>query len=152
MANHRQINAAGLDLIKKFEALKLEAYRCSAGVLTIGYGHTKNVKEGDVITEAQADELLRQDVADAERAVSDLVKVPMNENEFSALVSLVFNIGRGHFRTSTALRKLNEEKRTSAGEAMTWWNNATIDGVLTRLEGLVRRRKAERDLFFKPVD
>ena len=96
------INQAGLDLIKRFEGLKLRAYRCSAGVLTIGYGSTIDVHEGQVITQAQADDLLRADLHDAEAAVTKLIAVPLNDNEFSALVSFTYNLGSGAPRASSA--------------------------------------------------
>ena len=147
----QKINQAGLDLIKQFEGLELEAYVCPTGHLTIGYGHTGNVNEGDVITEEEAEDLLRKDVKSFEKEVFALLTVDVNTNEFSALVSLAFNIGSHNLKYSTVLRELNNENRRAAAEAITWWNKGRVNGVLTELEGLVRRRKAEKELFLKPV-
>ena len=104
----RMINAAGLALVKTYEGLKLEAYRDTSGILTIGYGHTAGVKPDDIIGAERAELLLEMDLMDVERAVSGLVKVPLNDNQFSALVSFVFNVGEGAFAKSTLLKKLNE--------------------------------------------
>ncbi len=146
-----QTNQAGLELIKMFEGLRLEAYVDAVGVWTIGYGHTKTARRGMVITEEQAEALLREDLQDAENAVNRLVKVPLNENEFSALASLVFNIGSGNFQKSTVLRRLNAEDRVGAADAIEWWNKGRVNGVLTTLPGLVRRRAAEKALFLTPT-
>ena len=136
-------NAAGLDLIKRFEGVKLRAYRCPAGVWTIGVGSTKGVHEGMVITQAEADERLRDDLQDAEDAIERLVTVPLNENEHAALVSLVFNIGAGAFSHSTLLRLLNGHERIAAAAQFKRWNKA---GKRV-LSGLVKRRAAESALF-----
>ena len=146
-----QTNQAGLDLIKMFEGLRLEAYVDAVGVWTIGYGHTQTARAGMVITEQQAEQLLRDDLGDAEDAVNNLVKVPLNDNEFSALASLVFNIGSGNFQRSTVLRRLNQEDRVGAADAIEWWNKGRVNGVLTTLPGLVRRRAAEKALFLTPT-
>ncbi len=146
-----QTNQAGLDLIKMFEGLRLEAYVDAVGVWTIGYGHTKTARAGMVITEDRAEELLRDDLSDAESAVNNFVKVPLNENEFSALASLVFNIGSGNFKRSTVLKRLNQEERVGAADAIEWWNKGRVNGVLTMLPGLVRRRAAEKALFLTPT-
>lgn len=145
------INQEGLNLIKSFEGLRLEAYQDVAGIWTIGYGHIKNVKEGMAISEAEAEALLRDDLADAESAVSRFVKEPISENEFSALVSLVFNIGSGAFAGSTVLRKLNAGDHKGAADAILMWNRSTVGGKKVVVQGLVRRREAERSLFLKPV-
>jgi lysozyme len=136
-------NQAGIDLIKRFEGVKLRAYRCPAGVLTIGVGSTKGVHAGMVITQAEADERLRDDLQDAEEAVERLVKVPLNENEHAALVSLVFNIGAGAFGHSTLLRLLNGHERIAATAQFKRWNR----GGGKVLPGLVKRRAAETALF-----
>lgn len=142
----RKINQAGIDLIKRFEGLKLRAYTCSGGVLTVGYGSTKGVKKGMVITMTEAEERLREDLADAEGAVERLVSVPLTDNEFGALVSLVFNIGAGAFETSTLRRLLNGGQRTDAALQFIRWNRA--GGRI--LSGLTRRRIAEAALFRSP--
>ena len=133
----------GLDLIKSFEGLRLSAYRCSAGVLTIGYGCTTNVKEGDRITAERAEELLRDDVKRFEGYVARLVKVPLTQGQFDGLVSFVYNLGPGALEKSTLLDQLNRGDYDSAAEQFGRWVKA---GGKT-LVGLVRRRAAERALF-----
>lgn len=138
-----KINDKGLQIIKDFEGCRLKAYICPAGVWTIGYGHTANVKPDMVITSTDAERLLRQDLKRFEEAVSSLVKVPVTPNQFSALVSFTFNIGVGALRNSTLLRKLNSSNYKGAAEEFLRWNKA--NGKV--LPGLTKRRKAERDLF-----
>ena len=133
----------GLALIKKFEGCRLESYRCSANVLTIGYGHTGGVLETDVITQDDADRLLEQDIAKFEKYVNVNVAVELNQNQFDALVAWTFNLGVGNLRQSTMLRKLNEGDYQSVPSEMNRWNKA---GGKT-LDGLIRRRNAEALLF-----
>ena len=137
------IGKNGLDLIKHFESLQLKAYKCSANVWTIGYGHTKNVKEGDRISQDQANCFLMQDLYSVERAIVRLVKVKLNQNQFDALCSLIFNIGISAFNKSTLLAKLNKEDYVGAAEQFRRWNK--VNNVV--MAGLVRRRQAEEDLF-----
>lgn len=145
MANKR-IGQAGLALIKQYEGCRLAAYRCAAGVWTIGYGHTAGVHSGMTITQAQADAYLQQDIAKFEGYVNNPAYVPitanLNQNQFDALVSFAFNLGAGN------LRKLCKG-RTAAqiALAMTSYNKAA--GKV--LAGLKRRRAAEQALFNKPV-
>jgi lysozyme len=138
-----KISQEGLSLIKRFEGCRLEAYKCSANVLTIGYGHTGGVKETDTITQPEADELLEKDVAKFEKYVSSNVKVELNQSQFDALVAWTFNLGVGNLRESTMLKKLNNEDYASVPSEMKRWNKA---GGKT-LDGLIRRRKAESLLF-----
>ena len=134
----------GLALIKKFEGCRLKAYRCSANVLTIGYGHTGEVKEDDTITQPEADKLLENDIAKFEEYVSDNVIVELKQYQFDALVAWTFNLGVGNLRSSTMLKKLNESgDYDSVPSEMRRWNKA---GGKT-LDGLIRRRKAEGLLF-----
>lgn len=152
---------SGIALLKRFEGLELEAYQDIAGVWTIGYGHTGKyppgfrlsgkVKAGDRLTEAEAEDLLKIDLRPRENAVVELVRVPFNQNEFDALVSFVYNVGVGAFRGSTVLRRLNRGARMSAADALTWWNKATVGGVLREILGLTRRRAAEKALFISPL-
>ena len=145
MAN-RKIGQAGLALIKQYEGCRLAAYRCAAGVWTIGYGHTAGVHSGMTITQAQADAYLQQDIAKFEGYVNNPAYVPiteqLNQNQFDALVSFAFNLGAGN------LRKLCKG-RTAAqiARAMPSYNKAA--GKV--LAGLTRRRKAEQALFNKAV-
>jgi lysozyme len=143
-----KLNPAGFDLIKQFEGLRLEAYRCPAGVWTIGYGHTGDVREGMKITEHQADPILDVDLDIFERGVKSMLTVPLNENQFSALVSLAFNIGLGAFRDSTLLKRVNAGLPNAAAKEFSRWVHAK--GKV--LPGLVSRREAEAKLFLKPVN
>ena len=133
----------GASLIKKFEGCKLEAYQCAAGVWTIGYGHTKEVSEGDVISQFEAEDLLTYDLQEFEAYVLDYVSVPLKQNEFDALVSWTFNLGSGNLRSSTLLKKLNDHKYKEVPTEIRRWNKAA--GKV--LDGLVRRREAESLLF-----
>lgn len=148
-----RISDSGIRLLKLFEGLELEAYQDIAGVWTIGYGHTgPDVRPGMRITEREAEALLRRDLKSREDAVDRLVNIPLNQNEYDALVSFVYNVGAEAFRRSTVLRRLNRNNRFGAADALTWWNKATIGGVLREVMGLTRRRAAERALFVTPVD
>ena len=138
-----KISEEGISLIKRFEGCRLEAYKCSAEVLTIGYGHTGGVKEDDTITQEEADKLLKADVFKFEKNVEDNVKVELNQSQFDALVAWTFNLGVGNLRSSTMLQKLNNEDYTSVPSEMKRWNKA---GGKT-LDGLIRRREAESLLF-----
>ena len=139
----KQINSSGLRLIKSFEGLRLKAYQDVVGVWTIGYGSTRGVKSGMVITEAEAERLLREDVHRFEQAVNSAVKVPINDNQFSALVSFSYNVGAEALRISTLLKLLNQRDYSGAANQFPRWNKA--GGRV--LAGLTRRRNAERALF-----
>ena len=138
-----RISEEGLSLIKKFEGCRLEAYKCSGGVWTIGYGHTENVNEGDTITQEKADKLLKSDIESFEVYVNYSVMVELDQGQFDALVAWTFNLGPGNLRESTMLKKLNEADYTSVPNEMKRWNKA---GGKT-LDGLIRRRNAEALLF-----
>ncbi len=143
----------GVALIKRFEGLELTAYQDIAGIWTIGYGHTgPDVKPGQKISEREAEDLLRRDLKPREEAVERLVSVSLNQNEFDALVSFIYNVGIEAFRKSTARRRLNASDRVGAAEALTWFNKATVGGVLRAVTGLTRRRAAERALFLEPIE
>lgn len=142
----------GRALIESREGVVLSAYKDSAGILTIGVGHTSaagepKVTAGLTITARQASEILTRDLAVFEKAVNADVKVPLNQNEFDALVSLVFNIGAGAFKGSTLLRKLNAGDRAGAAEQFLVWNKITVNGKKQTLRGLTTRREAERKQF-----
>jgi lysozyme len=133
-----------IDLIKKHEGLRLEAYLPTPNdVWTIGYGHTHTTKQGMKITEKQAEALLRRDIAWAEKAVNNLVVVPLTQNQFDALVSFTFNVGEGAFGSSTLLRLLNSRDYEGAANQFPRWNKQK--GKV--LCGLTRRREEERKLF-----
>ena len=137
----------GISLIKEFEGLSLDAYLCSAGVLTIGYGHTGGVQKGDRITAKKAEELLQDDLKKFENGVLRLVRVPLNQNQFDALVAFAFNLGVGNLGKSTLLRKLNDRDFRGAAAEFVKWNKAGGK----ELAGLTRRRIAEAELFSTPA-
>jgi len=146
----RQINQAGLDLIKRFEGCKLSAYRCPANIPTIGYGHTgPDVQMGLTITAERAEELLRADLSKFERGVASAATNP-NDNQFAAMVSLAFNIGLGNFLRSSVLSNHNDGDQLSAAHSFHLWRKARVKGVLRELPGLTRRRDAEAALYVKP--
>ena len=145
-----KISNNGLNLIKQFEGLRLAAYDDGAGVWTIGYGTIKypngaRVKKGDKITQAQADQYIANDVATFERSVNMLVNVPLTQNQFDALVSFTYNLGATNLSASTLLKKLNTKDYKGTSAEFQKWNKAG-GKVMT---GLVRRRKAEMELFNK---
>ena len=136
----------GIYLIKRFEGVRLHAYKCPAGVPTIGYGHTVGVRMGQSITLAQAEQLLRDDLPIYEVGVLSFVKQPLTQGQFDALVSFAFNLGVGALGKSTLMRRLNAgDYAGAAGEFGKWVNAGGI-----RLRGLVLRREAERALFIEP--
>lgn len=143
----RRINAAGLELVKSFESLRVHAYQDAVGIWTIGYGHTQGVKAGQTITETQAEQFLLTDLAEAESAVERLVAVPLNDNQFAALVSFTFNLGAGSLQISTLRKKLNAGDYAAVPAQLALW----VKGDGKTLPGLVRRRKAEGDLWSAPV-
>jgi lysozyme len=138
-------NPAGLDLIKSFEGLRLIGYRCPAGIPTVGYGHTgPEVRVGRRITEEQANTYLINDVSRFERGVTDAIgTTPTTENEFSAMVSLAYNIGLGAFGKSSVLRHHKAGHRLRAAASFLLW----VKAAGKTLPGLVRRRNAERRMF-----
>ena len=146
MAN-RKIGQAGLNLIKQFEGCRLTAYQCSAGVWTIGYGHTAGVYKGMKISQAQADTFLKQDIVKFEKYINNPSYVPfteqLNQNQFDALVSFAFNLGQGNVKKLCVGRNINQI--TSAMQQYCKAAGKT-------LPGLQRRRKAEAALYNKKVE
>ena len=136
------ISKKGIDLIKKYEGLRLEAYLCPAGVWTIGYGHTAGVRKGMKITANQAEEYLRKDCVSFEKAVNALGR-KLNQNQFDALVSFAFNCGVRNLKTLCHNRKLSV-----IAEKILLYNKA--NGQV--LNGLVKRRKDEQALFLAPIE
>lgn len=133
----------GRSFIESCEGVKLKAYQDGRGIWTCGVGHTLGVKEGDTCTPQEADAWLAEDLAAAEGAVNRLVKVPLSQPQFDALVSLCFNIGQGNFAESTVLRKLNQSDYQSGAQAFLMWSK--ISGETS--QGLLNRRTAERAMF-----
>jgi lysozyme len=141
-------SAAGINLIKEFEGVRLKAYRCPADVWTIGVGHTSAagppvVKAGMEITNAQAMKILANDLVKFEDGVDSAVKVPLKQNQFDALVSFAFNVGLGALAKSTLLRKLNAGQYDAVPAELMKWTKAAGK----ELPGLVRRRRAEAALW-----
>ena len=144
-----EVNKAGRDLIKKFEGCKLKAYKCPAGLWTISWGLTfypdgTKVKEGDVITQQQAEDYFNAIVDDFAKKADALIKSNVTDNNFSALVSFAYNVGMGNFQRSTLLRKVNAnpKDKTILAEFKKW---TRANGEV--LKGLVRRRDAEAKLY-----
>ena len=133
------ISEEGLSLIKKFEGCELKAYRCAANVLTIGYGTIKGVTEDMEITKEEAEALLKEEMHEYEGYINDMVKVPLEQNQFDAMVSWVFNLGAGNLKASTLLKVVNQGDYEGVPVQIKRWNKA--GGKV--LEGLIRRREAE---------
>ena len=137
------IGQKGIELIKHFEGCELEAYKCPAGVWTIGYGHIKGVSEGMSITQAQAEQMLLDELKEYENYINELVVVDLSQNQFDALVSWVYNLGPANLKSSTLLKVLNSGDYAGVPDQIERWNKA--GGKV--LEGLIRRRQAESSLF-----
>jgi lysozyme len=141
-----KLSQRGIDLIKQFEGYSSKAYPdpATGGVpWTIGYGTTRGVKPGMVITAEQAEKMLRDDVAKFESGVSSLITAPTTQGQFDAMVSLAYNIGLGNFGKSTLLKKHNARCYTCAADQFRVWNRA--NGKV--MNGLTRRRAAERQVY-----
>ena len=154
MSKPTSVSASGINLVKRFEGLHkvgqdgiIRAYRCPAGRWTIGYGHTKGVRSGVQGDEAQCDLWLQEDLNVAGQAINRHVRVPLSQAQYDALASFIFNVGEGNFASSTLLKRLNKGLYDQVPEQIMRWNKATVDGVLTELRGLTRRRTAEAALF-----
>lgn len=143
----RRTSKAGIDLIKSFEGCRLTSYLCPANRWTIGFGRASpEVRQGQKITQEQAEAYLLEDLAKFEAGVNALVRVPITQGMFDALVSFSYNLGLRSLETSTLLNLLNQRKYGEAGEEFARWIH--VSGAV--LPGLVRRRKAERALFETP--
>jgi len=139
------ISKEGIELIKNFEGCELKSYQDSVGVWTIGFGHTKDVKEGDEINQEHAEFMLTEEMPEYEGYINNMVKVPLEQNQFDALCSWVYNLGPTNLKNSTLLTVLNQERYKEVPQEIKRWNKA--GGVV--LNGLVRRREAEALLFEK---
>ena len=138
-----KISKEGIALIKKFEGIELEAYQDSVGVWTIGYGHTKGVKEGDNISLKKAEQMLEEELIEYEGYINNMVELGLEQNQFDALVAWVYNLGPTNLRQSTLLKVLNQGLFNEVPYEIKRWNKA--GGEV--LNGLVRRREAEALLF-----
>lgn len=132
-----------IKFIEEFEGCKLKAYKCSAGVLTIGIGHTKGVKEGDRITLDEAYQLLKEDLREVIAGLSKIVSVDVTQGQFIAITSLAFNVGVGAIKRSKLIRKLNLGDTEGAAVEFLDWDKCNGK----RVPGLTRRRKREYKLF-----
>ena len=145
--NSLNYSKSGLALTEGCEGLRLQAYQDSAGVWTIGYGHTATVYPGMVITQLQAEQFLLADVQSAVHCVNQVVHVPLQQEEFDALVDFVFNVGSGNFVKSTLLVDLNAGRFSSCAQQFLAWDKA--GGQV--LAGLLKRRTTEAKLFQSPA-
>ena len=141
--SNMNIGQKGIDLIKHFEGCELNAYKCPAGVWTIGYGHIKGVSEGMSITQEQAEQMLLDELKEYENYINELVVVDLSQTQFDALVSWVYNLGPANLQSSTLLKVLNSGDYSGVPAQIERWNKA--GGKV--LEGLIRRREAESALF-----
>lgn len=142
----------GLNLIKGYEGLRMAAHYAPSEQWAVGYGHTESARHGMSVTEADAERLLQDDVKPIEQLLGESVRAPLNQNEHDALVSLIFNIGAANWKRSTVMRKLNEGDKLGAAQAFEMWIRAKVNGELVSLDGLIRRRAAEKSLFLMPTD
>jgi len=146
-----KVNEEGYALIKHFEGCRLKAYKCPANVWTIGFGNTfyengMKVKEGDVITQQRAEELAKFIIDQFAVTIEPFILKPLNDNQFSACVSLAYNIGTSGFKRSSVFKKLNVNPNDpTIADSFKLWNK----GGGKVLAGLVRRREAEIQLYFK---
>ena len=136
-------SAEGIALIKKFEGLETDSYQCSASVWTLGYGHTRDVSEGDTCSAEEAEEILVSDLEEFEGYVNKSVDVDLEQNQFDALVAWTFNLGPTNLNSSTLLKTLNNGDYRDVPTQIKRWNRAAGQVV----DGLVRRRNAEAKLF-----
>lgn len=140
------INIQAVELIKHYEGFMAETYHCPGGALTIGYGHVIQTNESFTnvtITQSAAEELLKQDMENAANSVRRIIKVPLNENQFGALVSFVFNLGATNFQNSTLAKLINQEEHLKVPSELIKWVH--VGGK--PLRGLVRRRLEEALLY-----
>ncbi len=143
MNNDLKTSQEGISLIKSFEGCELSAYRCSANVPTIGYGHTAGVSDGDTCTLEEAEEMLTEDLVEFENYVKKYVETDLEQNQFDSLVAWVYNLGPKNLSESTLLKELNAGNLEEVPRQMKRWNRA--GGQV--LDGLIRRREAESRLF-----
>jgi len=143
MNNDLKTSQEGISLIKSFEGCELTAYRCSANVPTIGFGHTAGVSDGDTCTQEEAETMLAEDLEEFEDYVKNYVESELQQNEFDALVAWTYNLGPANLKESTMLKELNSGNFEEVPRQMKRWNRA--GGEV--LDGLIRRREAESRLF-----
>jgi lysozyme len=152
MTLHPRLSKAAIELVKSFEGLRRKAARLDSGGWVIGYGHTLSAREGAQVTAEEAEALLLYDLDKTARAVDALVVTALNANQFAAITAFAFNIGLENFKTSAVLLRLNKGAYLHATLALEQWRRAEVDGATPLVEGLVRRRAAERALFLTPPE
>ena len=143
MNNDLKTSQEGISLIKSFEGCELTAYRCSANVPTIGFGHTAGVSDGDTCTQEEAETMLAEDLEEFEDYVKNYVESELQQNEFDALVAWTYNLGPANLKESTMLKELNSGNFEEVPRQKKRWNRA--GGEVH--DGLIRRREAESRLF-----
>lgn len=145
----KEISKNGVALIKNFEGFSATKYDDGVGVMTIGYGHA--IKKAEIfnkpISMQEAEAILVKDLAAVDAAISKWVTVPLNQNQYDAIGSFIFNLGAGSFAGSTLLKKLNAKDYEGASKEFIRWNKGRVKGVLVEMPGLTRRRLAEQKLF-----
>ncbi len=147
----RAVIQQGVDLVKHYEGFCADAYRCPAGKLTIGYGHTKGVEPNSHVSKEEAEELLHEDLRDAGAKVEQLITVPLNDYQYAVLASFVFNLGPLALLQSTLRKRLNAGDYASVPDQLKRWTKARVPGKgMVELPGLVRRRAAEAELWNTP--
>ena len=152
MRPRQKVSRQGLALIEAFEGLRETAARLPDGRWTIGYGHTKSAREGAKVSPADAEALLLFDLMAVVEAVNGLVFTPLNQNEFDGLCAFAFNVGVDAFRGSDVLKRVNEGRLTEAACEIDLWRKGEVGGDPLVLDGLVRRRTAEKALFLTPLE
>lgn len=146
-----RLSTKGRARLKKLEGFRGQAYQCSAGVWTIGYGFTKGVRQGDTMTREEADARLDAELAEYETAVWSATRGHVSQNEFDAMVLLAWNIGIAALRKSTVLKAHNKGDKAAAARAFGLWNKITSDGKLVASAGLTSRRAQEAALYLEPI-
>lgn len=143
---------SGIGLIKNLEGFREKAYQCPAGKWTIGYGITKDVKEGDVVTKEKAEQDLRIHLQRIENFISSRIKVKLNQNQFDALVSFIYNVGESAFNGSQTMQLINLKCYDTVPSLFARWIWITVKGEKVQSEGLMRRRNIEGALWSVPIE
>lgn len=140
----------GLKVIKAFEGCRLNSYQDQKGIWTIGYGHTQGVHQGDICTQSTANVLLAMDLNTFENDLNSMIFTAINQNEFDALMSFIYNLGAANLKGSHLLSAVNHNDLSASAEFLKW-GNVKVGGVLKHDPGLYRRRQVEQQLFTTPV-
>jgi lysozyme len=152
MQTHPRLSRSGVELVKRFEGFRQNAASLPAGGWTIGYGHTVSARQGATVSADDAEALLLYDLRKVAQAVDAAVFTPLTQNQFDAIVAFAFNVGVDNFLRSNVLKRLNEGSYLQAAAAIELWRKADIHGDSIVVDGLVRRRAAEKALFLTPTE